>query len=267
MKDAFFKTAARPRAFGFSGAPLDRISERREDAGAVAALRERADARAVLIARDMPILPRGAAPRDPLFPLRAVAALGGARFEALLGIDARGAPVFAALARRRRGRGNRRSERRLPRPAHVDRSRPRRSGTRRSAHDRRARPGFGGSARHSRSGQGDFALARPPRPLRQLRRADADRRRGLAARMRRLQGAAFSPHRPGRHHARGRRRALPARPSGALSQGHVFVPRRLRRTRRDDRRSGQARNPRGGRRSPAAKSPMSPRSPGRSRPR
>ncbi len=44
----------------------------------------------------MPILPRGAPPRDPLFPLRAVAALGGARFEALLGVDARGAPVFAA---------------------------------------------------------------------------------------------------------------------------------------------------------------------------
>ena len=45
----------------------------------------------------MPVLPRGAPPRDPLFPLSRVAALGGARFEALLGVDARGAPVFAAL--------------------------------------------------------------------------------------------------------------------------------------------------------------------------
>ncbi len=96
MKDAFFKTAARSLCFGFSGAPLDRISDKREDSGFVAALRERADARAALIARDMPILPRGVAPRDPLFPLSALAALGGARFEALLGLDARGAPVVAA---------------------------------------------------------------------------------------------------------------------------------------------------------------------------
>ncbi len=33
MKDAFFKTAARSLAFGFSGAPLDRISDKREDLG------------------------------------------------------------------------------------------------------------------------------------------------------------------------------------------------------------------------------------------
>jgi NAD+ diphosphatase len=97
MKDAFFKTAARSVLFGFGGAPLDRISDRREDASAVAGLRERADARFALIARDMPILPRGEAERDPLFPLSELAALGGARFEALLGLDALGAPVFAAM--------------------------------------------------------------------------------------------------------------------------------------------------------------------------
>ncbi|MGO9771439.1 MAG: NAD(+) diphosphatase [Roseiarcus sp.] len=96
MKDAFFKTAARAFGFGFAGAPLDRVSAKREDFGFVASLRERADARAALIARDMPILPKGEAPREPFFPLVAVAALGGARFEALLGLDARGAPVFAA---------------------------------------------------------------------------------------------------------------------------------------------------------------------------
>ncbi|MGD0185605.1 MAG: NAD(+) diphosphatase [Roseiarcus sp.] len=96
MKDAFFKTAARAFGFGFAGAPLDRLSAKRDDFGFVAALRERADARAALIARDMPILPKGEAPREPFFPLSAVAALGGARFEALLGLDARGAPVFAA---------------------------------------------------------------------------------------------------------------------------------------------------------------------------
>ena len=96
MKDAFFKTAARSLAFGFSGAPLDRISDKREDSAAIAALRQRSDARVALIARDMPLLLRGAPPRDPFFPIEALAALGGARFEALLGLDARGAPVFAA---------------------------------------------------------------------------------------------------------------------------------------------------------------------------
>jgi NAD+ diphosphatase len=97
MNDAFFKTAARAPAFGFRGAPLDRVSERREDAAYVAALRARPDAKAVLIAREMPILPRGEAPLAPFFPLAEVERLGGARFEALLGIEAGGAPVFAAL--------------------------------------------------------------------------------------------------------------------------------------------------------------------------
>jgi len=97
MNDAFFKTAARAPAFGFHGAPLDRVSERREDAAFVAALRARPDAKAVLIARDMPILPRGEAPLAPFFPLAEVERLGGAQFEALLGIEAAGAPAFAAL--------------------------------------------------------------------------------------------------------------------------------------------------------------------------
>jgi len=97
MNDAFFKTAIRPPAFGFHGAPLDRVSERREDAAFVAALRARADAKVVLIAREMPILPRGVAPLAPYFPLAEVERLGGAQFEALLGIEAAGAPVFAAL--------------------------------------------------------------------------------------------------------------------------------------------------------------------------
>ena len=97
MNDAFFKTAAHPPAFGFHGGPLDRVSERREDAAFVAALRGRADAKVVLIAREMPILPRGPAPLAPYFPLAEVGRLGGAQFEALLGIDAAGAPTFAAL--------------------------------------------------------------------------------------------------------------------------------------------------------------------------
>jgi len=97
MNDAFFKTAARAPAFGFHGGPLDRVSERRDDAAYIAALRARPDAKAVLIARDMPILPRGVAPLAPFFPLAEVERLGGAQFEALLGIEAGGAPMFAAM--------------------------------------------------------------------------------------------------------------------------------------------------------------------------
>ena len=97
MKDAFFKTAARSPAFGFAGAPLDRLSDKRDDAAALEALRRRADARTVLIVRDMPILPAGAGVRDPLFATGEAEALGGARVEVLLGVDAHGAPVYAAL--------------------------------------------------------------------------------------------------------------------------------------------------------------------------
>jgi NAD+ diphosphatase len=97
MNDAFFKTVARAPAFGFHGAPIDRVSERREDPAYVASLRARPDAKAILIARDMPILPRGEAPVAPFFPVAEIEKLGGAPLEALLGIDADGAPVFAAL--------------------------------------------------------------------------------------------------------------------------------------------------------------------------
>src|SRR5262249_38743451 len=44
-----------------------------------------------------------------------------------------------------------------------------------------------------------------------------------------------------------RRRSVPARPSDALRQRYVVVPRRLRRAGRDDRGGGAARDPRGGR--------------------
>jgi NAD+ diphosphatase len=82
---------------GYAFDPLDRASYTREDAAAVAGLRDRPDARAVLIARDMPILQIGGAGLEPLLPLAVVEALGGARVEALLGRLNGGAPVFAAL--------------------------------------------------------------------------------------------------------------------------------------------------------------------------
>ncbi len=97
MKDAFFKTAARSFSFGFHGASLDRLADRRDDAAFLEALRRRSDARAVIFARDMPFLPAGEGVRDPFFPIDEVAALGAVRCEALLGTDASGVPVYAAL--------------------------------------------------------------------------------------------------------------------------------------------------------------------------
>ena len=82
---------------GYAHDPLDRATAVRDDAAALAALRARADARAVLIARDMPVLRKGDAGLEPLLPLSEVEALGGARVEALLGLLPDGAPVFAAL--------------------------------------------------------------------------------------------------------------------------------------------------------------------------
>src|SRR5208337_1518459 len=82
---------------GFAADPLDRATEQRENAEALAALRARADARTILIARDMPVLMKTEAGLDPLLPLIEIEALGGARVKALLGVLPNGAPVFAAL--------------------------------------------------------------------------------------------------------------------------------------------------------------------------
>ena len=84
---------------GFAADPLDRATDRRENADAVAALRARPDARAILVARDMPVMMKTETGLDPLLPLVEIEALGGARVEALLGVLASGAPVFAALLR------------------------------------------------------------------------------------------------------------------------------------------------------------------------
>ena len=67
MENAFFKTATASFGFAFHGNRLDRVSERRDDGAFLAELRRHPEARAVLIARDMPILARGE-PREALFP-------------------------------------------------------------------------------------------------------------------------------------------------------------------------------------------------------
>ncbi len=76
---------------------VDRGSYWREDPAQVARLHAREDARALLIARDMPVLRNGGAGLDSLLPMGEIGALGGAEVEALLGLAPNGAPVFAAL--------------------------------------------------------------------------------------------------------------------------------------------------------------------------
>jgi NAD+ diphosphatase len=84
---------------GFAVDSLDRLSYRREDAGEVARLRARGDARAIVIARDMPALLQTGARLEPLLPMAEIERLGGAQIEALLGVTSERAPVFAALIR------------------------------------------------------------------------------------------------------------------------------------------------------------------------
>ncbi len=97
MNEAFFNSPDRLMQFGFAANPLDRLSERREDEAFLAALRDRPDARALVICRDTPVIKRGAAGLDPLFRLDEIGALGPTREFALLGRFPGGAPVYAAL--------------------------------------------------------------------------------------------------------------------------------------------------------------------------
>jgi NAD+ diphosphatase len=80
----------------FSGNPLDRVSEKRDDEAFVAARAAREDARTVLIARDAPTLRQTDGAPSPYFALPDLAAIGRVTETALLGVRASGAPVFAA---------------------------------------------------------------------------------------------------------------------------------------------------------------------------
>jgi NAD+ diphosphatase len=76
---------------------VDRGSYLREDPIKVATLRAQDNARALLIARDMPVLRNSETGLDGLLPMSEIEALGGAQVEALLGLAPNGAPIFAAL--------------------------------------------------------------------------------------------------------------------------------------------------------------------------
>jgi len=77
---------------GFVHNPLNRHSEWREDAALIEALRQRAEARSVVIARDMPVVQGDM----PLFTLADAASMGAASETVFLGMwDT--APIFAML--------------------------------------------------------------------------------------------------------------------------------------------------------------------------
>ena len=80
------------KMMGFTHNPLDRISDKRDDADFIALLFARPDAKALVIARDMPVL----AANDVLFPIAIVPELGEVSEQAFLGLWD-GVPVFAVL--------------------------------------------------------------------------------------------------------------------------------------------------------------------------
>jgi len=96
MNKAVFRPTP-PPSFGFANNPLDRLSERREDEAFARAAWASPQARAVLFARDMPILKRDGAGLAAFFTSQETNALGPTREQALLGSRDDGAPVFAQL--------------------------------------------------------------------------------------------------------------------------------------------------------------------------
>ena len=177
MNEAFFKSSDRPRLFGFAANPLDRVSDRREDEAFLTELKRRPDARALVICRDTPILRKDADRLEPLFALPEIDALGQTRQIALLGLKPDGAPVFAALldddvVNLRSDASDGFLDRRvLIVPGRDDLVL---IDMRSIAVQGLIAPELVGMFG---AGQGAHALARAPRLLRQLRRADAGRRR------------------------------------------------------------------------------------------
>lgn len=81
---------------GFAINPLDRQSDRREQADFIAALRGAETTRHLVLANDVPVLKRGAAGYDALFTEAEVQALGAASVVAYLGTQD-GAALFATM--------------------------------------------------------------------------------------------------------------------------------------------------------------------------
>src|SRR4051794_4476906 len=85
----------RSAAVGFSLNPLDRMSEKRDDAAFLPAKREDPEPRIFVLAGDQPVLKRRGEARDPLFSQAEGVALGDPVREVFLGVDPGGAALFA----------------------------------------------------------------------------------------------------------------------------------------------------------------------------
>ena len=94
MSLTFPRFTDRSAMTGFGHNPLDRLSGLREDAAALAALRQEAGASCVVIVSDTPVLRREPQGHGARFSLAEATALGAARGEAFLGRHDSG-PVFA----------------------------------------------------------------------------------------------------------------------------------------------------------------------------
>jgi len=93
LASAFPELSART---GYAVNPIERLSERREDAGFVAACAADPSALAILIAGDAAVLRREGEAITALFPLRTIEARETTLERAFLGLDGR-RPVFATL--------------------------------------------------------------------------------------------------------------------------------------------------------------------------
>ena len=94
MSDSFIDELS--SVVGFSGNPLDRLSEVRDNAETLAELAGRADARSLVFVSDTPVLKQTPDGFEAFFTLAEVAALGARHEQALLGRTPQ-ATVFATL--------------------------------------------------------------------------------------------------------------------------------------------------------------------------
>ena len=86
----------RSAAVGFSHNPVERLSERRDDADFVAATMRGSAARFIVLAGDVPVLKAIEGGHDPLFTHKEVASLGEPRMTIFLGVDEEGTALFSA---------------------------------------------------------------------------------------------------------------------------------------------------------------------------
>ncbi|MGL4811596.1 MAG: NAD(+) diphosphatase [Beijerinckiaceae bacterium] len=95
MSHSSLSDPARALALGYADNPLNRHSDRREDAAAIALWRARPEARSVVLAGEMPVLAQPGHGRGPArFSLADAAALGEVVEQFFLGTDDEG-PLFA----------------------------------------------------------------------------------------------------------------------------------------------------------------------------